>query len=52
MISSEKRKEKKLTVFDQLREDLWKYTQPASQDEFQDYYTKNSYDIEKITALE
>jgi hAT family protein len=52
MMSSEKGKEKELTVFDQLREDLWKYTRPASQDEFQDYYTKDPYDIGKMTALE
>ena len=39
-------------MFDQIAQDLGKYTQPASQDEFQDYCTKKSYDIEKMTALE
>ena len=49
---SEKKKEKKLDVFDQIAQDLEKYTQLASQDEFQDYISKKSYDIEKMTVLE
>jgi hypothetical protein len=50
--SSEKKKEKKLDVFDQITQDLEKYMWSASQDEFQDYCSKKSYDIEKMTALE
>ena len=50
--SSEKRKEKELDVFNQIFQDLWKYNCLTSQDEFQDYYSKQSYDIEKTTALE
>ena len=50
--SFEKRKEKKLDVFNQIAQNLEKYTQSASQDEFQDYCSKKLYDIEKMTALE
>ncbi len=50
--SSEKKKEKKLDEFDEISQDLWKYNHSASQDEFQDYCSKQSYDIEKIIALE
>jgi hypothetical protein len=50
--SSEKEKEKELDVFDQIAQDLRKYTRPASQDEFQDYCSGEPYDIGKITALE
>ena len=50
--NSEKRKEKKLDEFDEISQDLWKYNCSASQDEFQDYYSKQSYDIEKTTVLE
>ena len=49
---SEKKKEKELDVFDQIAQDLGKYTRPASQDEFQDYISKEPYDIGKATALE
>ena len=49
---SEKKKEKKLDVFNQITQDLEKYTQSVSQDEFQDYCSKKSYDIEKMTAFE
>ncbi len=50
--NSEKKKEKKLNKFDEISQDLWKYNYSASQDEFQDYCSKQSYDIEKMTALE
>jgi hypothetical protein len=50
--SSEREKEKELNVFDQIAQDLRKYTQPASQDEFQDYRSKEPYDIGKMTTLE
>ena len=50
--SSEKEKEKELDVFDQIAQDLRKYTQPASQDEFQDYCSRELYNIGKMTALE
>lgn len=49
---SEQEKEKELDVFDQISRDLWKYNRPASQDEFQDYCSKQPYDIGKTTALE
>jgi hAT family C-terminal dimerisation region len=49
---SEKGKEKELDVFDQISQDLWKYNRPASQDEFEDYCSKQPYDIGKTTALE
>ena len=50
--SSEREKEKELDEFDQIAEDLGKYTRPASQDEYQDYIGKEPYDIGKMTALE
>ena len=50
--SSEKKKEKKLDVFDQIAQDLEKYAQSTSQDEFQNYCNKNLYDIRKITVFE
>ncbi len=39
-------------MFDQIAQDLEKYMWSASQDEFQDYYSKKLYNIEKMTALE
>ena len=51
-MKKKKKKKKKLDVFDQIAQNLEKYTQSASQDEFLDYHIRNSYDIEKITALE
>ena len=50
--SSEKEKEKELDMFDQIAQDLRKYTPPASQDEFQDYCSRELYDIGKMIALE
>ena len=50
--NSEKKKEKKLDVFDQIAQDLEKYAQLTSQDEFQNYCNKNFYDIRKMTVLE
>jgi hypothetical protein len=44
--------EKELNVFNQIAQNLGKYTQLASQDEFQDYYNREPYDIRKMTALE
>jgi len=49
--SSKKGKEKELNIFDQITQDLGKYAQPASQDEFQDYYSREPYNIRKIIAL-
>ena len=49
--SSEKKKKKKLDEFDQIAQNLEKYTQSASQDEFLDYHIMKSHDIEKMTAL-
>ena len=49
---SEKKKEKELDVFDQIAQDLKKYMWSANQDEFLDYHIKDSYDIEKMIALE
>lgn len=48
----EKEKEKELEVFDQIAQDLGKYTRPTSSDEFQDYCNKEPYDIGRMTALE
>ena len=50
--NSEKKKEKKLDIFNQIMQDLEKYTWSASQDEYEDYCDRKSYDIEKMTALE
>ena len=47
-----KKKEKKLDMFDQITQNLEKYTWSASQNEFLDYHIRNLYDIEKMTALE
>jgi hypothetical protein len=47
-----KKKKKKLDVFNQITQNLEKYMQSASQDEFLDYYIRNLYNIEKMTALE
>ena len=51
-MKKKKKKEKKLDMFDQIAQNLEKYTQSASQDEFLDYCIRDSYDIEKMTALE
>ena len=50
--SSEKGKEKKLNMFDQIIQDLERYTWSASQDKYEDYYDRKLYNIEKITVLE
>ena len=50
--SSEKKKEKKLDMFDQIAQDLEKYAWLTSQDEFQNYCNKNFYDIRKMMILE
>jgi hAT family C-terminal dimerisation region len=50
--AKDKPQEKELDVFDQIAQNLKKYTQPASQDEFQDYCNGEPYDIGKMTALE
>jgi hAT family protein len=38
--------------YDQIAQDLRKYTRPASQDEYEDYSNGEPYDIGKISALE
>ena len=50
--SSEKKKEKKLDVFDWIAQDLEKYAWLTSQDEFENYCNKNLYDIRKMMILE
>ena len=50
--NSEKKKEKKLDVFDWIAQDLEKYAWLTSQDEFQNYCNKNLYDIRKMMILE
>ena len=50
--NSEKKKEKKLDVFNQIAQDLEKYAWLISQNEFQNYCNKNFYDIEKMMILE
>ena len=45
-------KKKKFNMFNQIAQNLEKYTWSASQNEFLDYHIRNSYDIEKMTALE
>ena len=50
--AKERPQEKELDVFDQIAQNLKKYTWPASQDEFQDYCNRELYDIGKMTALE
>ena len=51
-MKKKKKKEKKLDMFDQIAQNLKKYTWLASQNEFLDYYIRDSYDIEKMTTLE
>ena len=43
--------ERELDAFDQIAQRLGKYTQPASQDEYQDYCNGEPYDIGKMLAL-
>ena len=50
--NSEKKKEKKLDVFNWIAQDLKKYAWLTNQDEFQNYCNKNLYDIEKMMILE
>ena len=50
--NSEKKKEKKFNVFDQIAQNLEKYAQSINQNKFQNYCNKNFYDIEKMTVLE
>jgi hAT family C-terminal dimerisation region len=42
---------KELDAFDQIAQNLGKYTRPASQDEYQDYTSGEPYDIGKMPAL-
>jgi hypothetical protein len=49
---TKKLQEKELDIFDQIAQDLRKYTRPASQDKFQDYSSRELYNIGKITVLE
>jgi hypothetical protein len=51
-IGKEKGKEKQLDKYDQIAQDLNKYTRPTSHDEFWDYCAIEPYDIGKITALD
>jgi hypothetical protein len=51
-IGKEKGKEKPLDRYDQIAQDLNKYTRPTSNDEFQDYCAMEPYDIGKTTALD
>jgi len=44
--------ENELDVYDQIAEDLRKYTRPSSQDEFEDYIGKEPCAIGKTTPLE
>jgi hypothetical protein len=50
-IGKEKGKEKQLDRYDQIAQDLNKYTRLISHDEFRDYCAIEPYDIGKITAL-
>ena len=43
--------EKELDVFDRIGQDLGKYIQPSSQDEYQDYINQVLYNIGKMLAL-
>jgi hypothetical protein len=51
-IGQEKGKEKQLDRYDQIAQDLNKYTRPTSHDEFRDYCAIEPYDIGKTTALD
>ena len=51
-MKKKKKKKKKFDVFNQIIKNLKKYTWSASQDEFLDYHIRDSYDIEKMIALE
>ena len=46
------KKKKKLDEFNQIAQNLEKYTQSVNQDEFLNYYIMKLHDIEKMTALE
>jgi hypothetical protein len=50
--AKDKLQEKELDIFDQIAQNLKKYTWPASKDKFQDYYNRELYNIGKITVLE
>ena len=41
-----------LDVYDQIAEDLWKYTWSSSQNKFENYIDKELCAIEKTTFLE
>jgi len=51
-MKKKKKKKKKLNIFNQIIKNLEKYIWSVSQDEFLDYYIRDSYDIEKMIALE
>jgi hypothetical protein len=44
--------EKELDVFDQIAQRLGGYNRPASQDEYQDYCSRDPYDIGEMSALQ
>ena len=46
------KKKKKLDEFNQIAQNLEKYTQSVNQDEFLNYYIMKLHDIEKMTVLE
>lgn len=46
-----KPEEKELDAFDRIAQDLGKYIQLGSEDEYQDYINQAPYDIGKMTAL-
>jgi hypothetical protein len=50
-VGKEKGKEKQLDRYDQIAQDLNKYSRSTSDDEFRDYCTNEPYDIGKSTAL-
>jgi hypothetical protein len=41
----------KLNILDQITQKLEKYAQSVSQNKYQNYYNRESYDIGKISAL-
>ena len=43
---------KELDMYDQITKDLWKYIQSSNQDKFENYISKDSYNIKKIILLE
>jgi hypothetical protein len=52
LYSNTPKEPKELNAFDQIAQSLRSYTQPASQDEYEDYCSRELYSISQPSALE